>query len=239
MQWSLALRVDSDVVMTVDLGRDKDAPHLQSLGFKLFLSPLGLLYRLWTRTIRLSYTDEDGRAEILDTDEPITITLWHNRLFLAGEWHLRFRKRRTCFGLISGSRDGAWLETFYGWAGIKAIRGSRNRRGSQATRELIRVVKNGYDAGVTPDGSRGPKYQAKSGALLISKVTRSPVLLLSFAYHRAIRLKSWDQFMIPLPFSKVDVKTRLLPYSELFKDRNLEQATEEVQRALNAMTNDQ
>ena len=100
-------------------------------------------------------------------------------------------------------------------------------------------MKNGNDVGLTPDGSRGPKYQAKSGALLISKASRSPVLLLSFSYHGAIRLKSWDQFMIPLPFSKVDVKTRLLPYKELFKDRNLEQATEEVQRALNEMTNDQ
>jgi lysophospholipid acyltransferase (LPLAT)-like uncharacterized protein len=225
--------------MTVDSGRDKDAPHLQSLAFKLFLSPLGLLYRLWTRTIRFSYTDEAVQKETFGTSDPCTIILWHNRLFLAGEWHLRFRKRRTCYGLISGSRDGAWLETFYGWAGIKAIRGSRNRRGSQATRELIRAVKNGNDVGLTPDGSRGPKYQAKSGALLISKASRSPVLLLSFSYHGAIRLKSWDQFMIPLPFSKVDVKTRLLPYKELFKDRNLEQATEEVQRALNEMTNDQ
>jgi lysophospholipid acyltransferase (LPLAT)-like uncharacterized protein len=224
--------------MIFDSRRDKNDPHLQSFGFKIFLSPLGLLYRLWTRTIRFSYTDEDGRKEMSGTSDPCTIILWHNRLFLAGEWHLRFRKRRTCYGLISGSRDGAWLETFYGWAGIKAIRGSRNRRGSQATRELIRVVKNGNDVGITPDGSRGPKYQAKSGALLISKASRSPVLLLSFSYHGAIRLKSWDQFMIPLPFSKVDVKTRLLPCTELFKDRNLEQATDEVQRALNAMTND-
>lgn len=224
--------------MIFESRRDKDAPYLQSFGFKVFLSPFGLLYRLWTRSIRISFTDENGRKEMFENKQPCTIILWHNRLFMAGEWLLRFRKKRTCYGLISGSRDGAWLETFYGWAGIKAIRGSRNRRGGQAIRELIREVKNGNDVGVTPDGSRGPKYQAKSGALLISKVTRSPVLLLSFSYHRAIRLKSWDQFMIPLPFSKVDVKTRLLLHAELFKDRNLEQATEEVQRALNAMTND-
>ena len=219
-------------------GKSQDSPHHQSFGLKTFLSPLGILYRLWTLSIRLSYKDEDGRAEIRNLSEPATIILWHNRLFLAGEWHQRFRKKRICYGLISGSRDGAWLETFYGWAGIRAIRGSRNRRGSQATRELIRLVKGGNDAGITPDGSRGPKYQAKSGALLIARASRSPVLLLSFSYGWAIRLKSWDQFVIPLPFSKIKVRTALLPHKELFRERDLEEATKWVEHLLASMTHD-
>ena len=219
-------------------GKSKDSPHHQSFGLKTFLSPLGILYRLWTLSIRLSYKDEDGRAEIRNLSEPATIILWHNRLFLAGEWHQRFRKKRKCYGLISGSRDGAWLETFYGWAGIRAIRGSRNRRGSQATRELIRLVKDGNDAGITPDGSRGPKYQAKSGALLIARASRSPVVLLSFSYSWAIRLKSWDQFVIPLPFSKIQVRTLLLPHEELFRERDLEEATKRVEHLLASMTHD-
>ncbi len=219
-------------------GNRQDSPHHQSFGLKTFLSPLGILYRLWTLSIRLSYKDEDGRAEIRNLSEPATIILWHNRLFLAGEWHQRFRKKRKCYGLISGSRDGAWLETFYGWAGIRAIRGSRNRRGSQATRELIRLVKDGNDAGITPDGSRGPKYQAKSGALLIARASRSPVMLLSFSYSWAIRLKSWDQFVIPLPFSKIQVRTVLLPHEELFRERDLEEATKRVEHLLASITHD-
>ncbi len=224
--------------MSLPLGRDKNAPHHQSFGLKTILSPLGIFYRLWTLTLRLSYRDEDGRAEIKKVNEPITIVLWHNRLFIAGEWHQRFRKKRRCYGLISGSRDGAWLETFYGWAGIRAIRGSRNRRGAEATRELIRLVKAGHDAGVTPDGSRGPKYQAKSGALLIARASRSPVALLSFSYNWAIRLNSWDQFVIPLPFAKVRVRTKILPYEELFYERDLEEATRRVEHLLMEMTDD-
>ena len=219
-------------------GKSQDSPHHQSFGLKTFLSPIGILYRLWTLSIKLSYKDEDGRAEIRNLSEPATIILWHNRLFLAGEWHQRFRKKRKCYGLISGSRDGAWLETFYGWAGIRAIRGSRNRRGSKATRELIRLVKGGNDAGITPDGSRGPKYQAKSGALLIARASRSPVVLLSFSYGWAIRLKSWDQFVIPLPFSKIHVRTELLPHEELFRERDLEEATKRVEHLLASMTHD-
>ena len=224
--------------MIFESRRDKDAPYLQSFWFKVFLSPLGLLYRLWTRSIRISFTDENGRKEMFENKQPCTIILWHNRLFMVGEWLLRFRKKRTCYGLISGSRDGAWLETFYGWAGIKAIRGSRNRRGSQATRELIRLVKDGNDAGITPDGSRGPKYEAKSGALLIARASRSPVVLLSFSYSWAIRLKSWDQFVIPLPFTKIQARTILLPHEELFRERDLEKATKRVEHLLASITYD-
>ena len=189
-------------------------------------------------SIRFDYRDEDGRAEFKKIIEPITIILWHNRLFLAGEWHQRFRKGRKLYGLISGSRDGAWLETFYRWAAIRAIRGSRNRRGTQATRELIRKVKDGHDAGLTPDGSRGPRYEAKAGGLLVARASRSPVALVSFSYSRAIRLKSWDKFVIPLPFSRVRLRTRILPNEELFKGRDLEKATQRVQHCLMEMTDD-
>lgn len=224
--------------MSPPQGGGTEAPHHQSFGFKTFLSPIGIFYRLWTMSIRFHYRDEDGREEFKKTTESVTIILWHNRLFLAGEWHQRFRKGKRCYGLISGSRDGAWLETFYRWSGIRAIRGSRNRRGSQATRDLIRVVKNGHDAGITPDGSRGPKYEVKPGALLVARASRSPVALVSFSYGRAIRLKSWDEFVIPLPFSRIRLRTRILPYEELFKDRDLGQATKRIQECLMEMTDD-
>ncbi len=235
--WKLVWRENSKQ-MSLPLRREKNTPHHQSSRLKAFLFPLGLLYRLWTASIRISYRSENGRSDIEATEESMTIILWHNRLFLAGEWHQRFRNKKRCYGLISSSKDGAWLETFYGWAGIKSVRGSRNRRGSEATRDLIRLVKEGNDAGITPDGSRGPRYQAKSGALFIARASGSDVLLLSFSYGLAIRLNSWDRFVIPLPFSRVLAETKILPHDQLFKDRNLEKATQEVERCLNDMTYD-
>jgi len=74
--------------------------------------------------------------------------------------------------------------------------------------------------------------------LLVAKASRSPVALLSFSYSRAIRLKSWDEFAIPLPFSRIHARTRILPNPELFKDRDLEQATQRVQQLLTEMTDD-
>jgi lysophospholipid acyltransferase (LPLAT)-like uncharacterized protein len=191
-------------------------PFRQSFFIRLLLSPLGLIYRLWTFSIRLDYKEQNGRSELNKVTQPIVLFLWHNRLFLAGEWHHRFRKQRQCFGLISASRDGAWLETVYGWAGIRPIRGSQNRRGSQAVRELVKVVKSGNDVGITPDGSRGPKYDAKTGAIALARITKKPILLLSFEYSKCFRFNSWDKFVVPFPFSKVIVRTRVLSREKLF-----------------------
>ena len=75
------------------------------------------------------------------SNESAIIALWHNQIFLAGEWHRRFRNNRKCYGLISASRDGAWLEKFYGWSGIKAVRGSRNNKGPEAIRLLAKKLR--------------------------------------------------------------------------------------------------
>ena len=180
-------------------------PFRQSFFLRVLLFPLGLFYRLWTLSIRFEYDEKDGLKELYDANTPLVFFLWHNRLFLAGEWHKRYRKQKTCYGLISASRDGAWLETFYGWAGILPIRGSQNRRSTQSVRELIRVVRKGNDVGITPDGSRGPIYKAKPGAILLARITKSPICLLSFKFSGSWELKSWDRFVIPFPFSKVKV----------------------------------
>ena len=193
-------------------------PFRQSLFFKVFLFPLGLIYRIWTLSIRFEYAEKDGLKELSKSNSPLVFFLWHNRLFLAGEWHKRFRKQTTCYGLISASRDGAWLETFYGWAGILPIRGSQNRRSTQSLRELIRVVRKGNDVGITPDGSRGPIYKAKPGAILLARITKSPICLLSFKFSGHWELKSWDRFVIPFPFSKVKVYTQILSYEDLFEE---------------------
>lgn len=213
-------------------------PFRNSFITKFLLYPIGLLFRIWTFSIRFDYKEQNGSKELKDLEGPMILFLWHNRLFLAGEWHSRLRKGKTCFGLISASRDGAWLETFYGWAGIRAIRGSQNRRGTQALRDLIKVIKSGHDVGITPDGSRGPKYQAKQGAVALARIARQPLLLLSFEYSRCFKLDSWDEFIIPYPFSKVIVRTRLLFPNELFGREDDRQAVEYAQNALLEMTFD-
>jgi lysophospholipid acyltransferase (LPLAT)-like uncharacterized protein len=221
-------------------GKIVPASSLWAHGFlyRLALSPLGLLYRIWLLTLRMETVSTDEDSDLHDVSDPTIIVPWHNRLFAAGEYVRRYRKGRICYGLISGSRDGAWLESFYRWSGLRAVRGSRNKRGAGALRDLARLLRSGHDVGITPDGSRGPRYEAKPGALLLAKISKSPILLLSFEFGSAWRLDSWDGFYIPKPFSKLIVRGKKMTPEELFADHIPERAAKVVEEELMKLTKD-
>jgi lysophospholipid acyltransferase (LPLAT)-like uncharacterized protein len=161
--------------------------------------------RLWGRTLRFHW----GAAvqTLLDNGSaPAVVIFWHNRLFAAPLFYHRYFRERRLATLISASQDGAWLAGFVQQLGMHPVRGSRYKRGTQAVRELIAAQGEGYDVAVTPDGSRGPLYDMKPGAVTVAMKTGAPIVLLSFNYTGAWRLKSWDRFYIPHPFSRIEVR---------------------------------
>jgi lysophospholipid acyltransferase (LPLAT)-like uncharacterized protein len=60
---------------------------------------------------------------------------------------------------------------------------------------------------ITPDGSRGPRYHLKPGALLVAQKTGCALFLLHVEYSRYVRLRTWDGLAFPLPFARIDVTT--------------------------------
>jgi lysophospholipid acyltransferase (LPLAT)-like uncharacterized protein len=59
---------------------------------------------------------------------------------------------------------------------------------------------------ITPDGPRGPAYRIQDGIIQLAKVTGRPIIPVSTFTHWKIRLKSWDQLQVPLPFTRCDLK---------------------------------
>jgi lysophospholipid acyltransferase (LPLAT)-like uncharacterized protein len=182
------------------------------------LWPLGLLMKLWGRTLHLTGSPETLR-NLAKVDTPVAFTLWHNRLFITAEIFRRYRQGRPIYGLVSPSKDGAWLEAFFSLVGIRAVRGSSHKLGREAVTALVEVMKAGNDIGITPDGPRGPIYELKPGALIVSRRVQAPVLLLGCAYEQSWQLRSWDRFHLPHPFSTVRVHCELVS-SESLKDRD-------------------
>jgi len=156
----------------------------------------------WTLRIKV-----EDRARAMDPDfkQPMIWTFWHNRMFvvpLVWIWHAPHRKGAA---LTSGSKDGAMVAGIMKAFGSNAIRGSTSRRGAAALRELTEILEQGDDVAIAPDGPRGPRYKAGAGVVFLARQTGAAILPVRVEYSRALRLKSWDRFMIPLPFSKVRV----------------------------------
>ncbi len=189
---------------------------------RILLLPLGLLIRAWGATLRLEPVG-DSEQWLRKVDEPVAFVLWHNRLFLVSEIFRRYRQGRPIYGLVSASRDGAWLAAFFSLVGIRNVRGSSSRLGREAVTALVDVVRGGNDVGITPDGPRGPRYDFKAGALIVARRTRMPILLLGAEYESAWQLNSWDGFYLPKPFSRIRVHCALVTADELTdRDRSAE-----------------
>jgi hypothetical protein len=132
---------------------------------------------------------------------------WHGRIALAPATRPIFaRKPRRV--LISNSPDGEFIARVVRRLGFPAIRGSttsddrKERRSVQAFREAISFIDDGGAMIVTPDGPRGPPEQMPQGTVMLARTRGTPVILMGIAARPALRLKSWDRTLIPLPFAK-------------------------------------
>ena len=129
---------------------------------------------------------------------------WHQHHILCAGLVRQWIKRgfKACF-LISGSVDGEVPERIARAYGAEVIRGSANQSGALALRDQHAMMKKGYSIVTTADGPRGPKYEIKSGVIIMARVGAIPIVPVGCAADRAWYLDRWDDFMIPKPFSRV------------------------------------
>ncbi len=162
------------------------------------------LLKLLGRTLRFEI---DDRAGIIGQPvaENYIGALWHNRLLIFPLVLRRFFPNRHGAALISASHDGDLLSDAIHRFDYNVVRGSSSKLGASALLQLSDVLGNGGDVVITPDGPRGPAYQLGPGIVFLAQKTSAQVLPLNMEYSSCWRLKSWDRFIIPRPFSKVRV----------------------------------
>ncbi|MEA3208989.1 MAG: hypothetical protein QOE70_2046 [Chthoniobacter sp.] len=162
---------------------------------------------LWT--LRFRITD---RAGVLNTppERPLLWVFWHNKLFVMPYLFEQWFPGRLGAALASASKDGEIIAAFIQRFGIRAIRGSSSRGGARALVEMKRAIEDGYIMAITPDGPRGPRYSLSPGVIKLAQVTGGYILPIHVTFSGFWRLKTWDGFMIPKPFCRVDITFDLL-----------------------------
>lgn len=217
---------------------------LRHSGFVILPFLASLLLRLLNLTLRWR-TDEPTAARIRALQAPETppfiLALWHNRLLVlpfAWERYMR-RIRPRAFVLTSLSKDGEWLARLAGRFGFGAARGSARRRGPEALRELVGLLRDGHDVAVTPDGSRGPVYALKGGVVLLAQLSGARIVPVSVDFSRAWRLRSWDRFFIPKPFARVTLHVgEPLVVPPTSSDADFDRERTRVEAALRGLVDD-
>jgi lysophospholipid acyltransferase (LPLAT)-like uncharacterized protein len=139
------------------------------------------------------------RWEEMEADpQGIICAFWHNRLLL-----MPYASRgRKAAALISRHRDGELISRTVSRFGFSSVRGSTTRGGGGALRLMPRLLKEGYDVGITPDGPRGPRYRVQPGVIYLARLSGRPVYPVAFASDRFRSFGSWDRFQVPRLFSR-------------------------------------
>lgn len=166
---------------------------------------IALLMRGIGATLRFEVEDKAGA---FDPSRPAQIwAFWHNRMFVIPYIHDRWFPHFPGGILTSPSGDGQIIADVCASFGFEAARGSSSKpaKGLSALITMAGMAREGRDIGITPDGPRGPRYQLQPGIIKLAQLTGSIVVPVRVEYARALRFKTWDGFMLPLPFSKVKV----------------------------------
>jgi lysophospholipid acyltransferase (LPLAT)-like uncharacterized protein len=177
-------------------------------------------------TVRIRFHGDERVREWERTGKHFILAFWHRHLLLMP---YAYRGRRISV-LVSQSRDGELIARTVAHLGIDSSRGSSSRGGIAGMRSLLRKAAEGWDIAFTPDGPRGPLREVQPGVILAAAATGLAVLPVAIAASRKKLLRSWDRFLVPLPFSKVHIV-----YGEpLTVERrgDLEQAAAELKRRL-------
>jgi lysophospholipid acyltransferase (LPLAT)-like uncharacterized protein len=170
-----------------------------------------LLAYTFIRTLAatLRYEFHYPPALLAQAPRPAIFCVWHNRLALClliyRDYARRCGQPPRMAAVVSASRDGALLARILELFGVQPVRGSSSRRGPQALLELTTWGERGYDLAITPDGPRGPCGRVQEGAVALAQLTGLPLIAASYTLGWKIRVKSWDRFLVPLPFSRVRV----------------------------------
>lgn len=144
---------------------------------------------------------------LIDGQHGLIALTFHSRfLLLTSAWKRSYQHPHV---LISRSRDGAVVAWTCRWLGLSTVRGSaRNaaktkiKGGGKAGREILDAIDQGGCVVITPDGPRGPRQRVPIGPFRLAKLSGAPILPCTFTVARRRQFKSWDRFVLPLPFGR-------------------------------------
>lgn len=134
--------------------------------------------------------------DILTNKKPAVFVSWHSRFLM----FLQYQQFGSFQAVTSASRDGEYMEYILKFFNHSAIRGSSRNKGTEALRAIFKIPRESLRLFITPDGPKGPRFQINGNVDSIARRFNVPVVPICYSASYAKVFKTWDRFIIPLPF---------------------------------------
>lgn len=154
---------------------------------------------LWAKSTRMTLLGKQEYETLRKEGKPVIFLVWHGRIFIVPY----FFRRRGIMPLVSPSQDGEIAARIMSRWGYKIIRGSSSHSIIRAWNRMKDELQKGGELIIVPDGPRGPNRQMKQGGLKLAQETGAYLVPFTFSASKKKILRSWDNFLIFYPFSKV------------------------------------
>lgn len=188
----------------------------------------------WMETLDYEAAHYDERVDPAHPEfrGPAIFVFWHEYIpFL-------FYTRAFCniAMLVSAHKDAEVLSQAAYFQGFETVRGSTQRGGGTALRDLQRKGRT-MNVAITPDGPRGPRRRLAPGAIFLASKLQLPIIPIGLGYDHPWRASTWDQFAIPKLYSRARAITGPEMKMPADLDREgVEHYRQEVERTLNTLT---
>jgi len=163
---------------------------------------LGFLTFLYIRTVNFTssihFENESIPRQFWNDDKPFILAFWHSQLMMIG---FSWKKHNNINILASGHSDGRFGAIVGRYFNLNNIQTSKKNK-SISLKFIFKLLNDNNYIGITPDGPRGPKEIVSEGIIKIAKKSKVPIIPIGFWSSKNFKLKSWDSFLITLPFSK-------------------------------------
>ena len=189
-----------------------------------FIPPIGAL------VIRLLYytNKKEFHIDRSITSKPTIFATWHGDLLMLPYLYYQYRKKPHAKVLISDHFDGLLISKTIRYFGLGTIAGSTNRNAVKALIQGIKVLKEGYDIGITPDGPKGPRHQVSDGVIVMAQKAKSDVVLVEIKPSKYWQFSSWDKFTVPKPFGTIRYYAKKIDVTQM----DIETAREAITKGL-------
>jgi lysophospholipid acyltransferase (LPLAT)-like uncharacterized protein len=216
--------------------QDKDvAVKIRNPTIIKWIGFLGAIFiRVWIGTLsfRFRSVGEDCYPSRGRITGRYIYAFWHENILVPCQTF----PQRDILVLISQHADGEMIAQVCKHMGWGAIRGSSTRGGIKALREMIRASQSNHFA-VMPDGPRGPRRHVELGLIYLAARTGLPIVLLGIGHDRPWRLRTWDRFVVPRPFTQaICIALDPIHIPQDATKAQLEESRSQVEKALNDVT---
>ncbi len=172
----------------------------------VFYPVIGGLARIWMYTVRrwVSWSESGSLPDFIARGEPVILCAWHEDILPSMAYLITQAAQERGYPLVlmvSDGRAGALGGCGVEANGVHVVKGGKHSDGGRVSvveRLAEECTRTRRSAILTGDGSRGPAFEAKWGAVYLARDTGFPLVPMRTRFVRGLTLrKTWAGFMVP------------------------------------------